>query len=152
MITRTPTIEPSEREKPTKHQSLKLPSLRLHFPTLPTFLRFRKIHLPLKTKIGLGIACIALIVLAASIVFIKSNQEETKNQQIFQHYYPEAKSYFDSGNAVANVDTTSPNSLAEYQKADSLLQTAQKQLPPSSSQAKQIVNLLDQVEQIATCE
>ena len=46
---------------------------------------------------------------------------QTSDQQVFQKYYPQAKSYFDSGIAVAAVDITSPNSLSEYQKADSLL-------------------------------
>jgi len=137
-----PEQEPEQELSP---QRLSLKSAfnlqRLH---IPAFLP--KVRIPLKTWIGLGIACIVLIVLVASIFFLKSNQQQAHDQQIFQKYYPQAKSYFDSGNAVAKVDVTSPNTQAEYQKADSLLKTAQGQLSPTSPQGKQVADLLSQVE------
>ena len=139
------TNETSEELSP---QRLSFKPRALHLPALhiPKFMHINKPHLPIKTILGLAIAGIVLIILGVSVVFLKSSQQNAHDQSVFQKYYPEAKSYFDSGNAVAKVDTTSPNSQSEYQKADSLLKSAQQQLPPTSSQAKQVASLLSQVD------
>ena len=132
-----------EHDQPLEKKRLILPVPHFKLP-LRTLLR--KIHLPLKTSIGLVIAVVVLIFLLAGAVFIKNDQKNTHNQQVFDQYYPEAKRQFDSANAVAGVNASSPSIQSEYQKANKLLKTAQQQLIPGTTQAKQVNDLLAQVE------
>ncbi|HUD44403.1 MAG TPA: hypothetical protein VMR41_02570 [Patescibacteria group bacterium] len=123
-----------------KTPSLHLPPIRLPHINLSIFQR-----LPKRTRVALGIALILLLLLAASIIFHKQTGLNNKNEQVFNQYYPEAKKYVDSANAIASVDSSSPSIQTSLQQANNMLKTAQQQLTPGSTQAKQVNALLQTV-------
>ena len=113
---------------------------RISLAFLPSF------NLSIKTRIGLVAAVIVLIIIALSILDIKAQREQAKNQQIFYQYFDAAEKDYESGNGIIAVNPISTTAQSEFQKADLLLKQALQQLPAKSTQAAHVNMLLTQVE------
>ncbi len=119
-------------------KQIRIPRISLSF--LPT------INLSIKSRIGIIVAIIVLLVIAFSIIGIKSQREQTKNQQVFHKYYDEAEKDYESGNGIIAVNPVSPSATSSFENADSLLKQALQQLPAKSAEANQVNALLTQVD------
>ncbi len=117
---------------------VKLPHLNLSF--LP------KLNLSIKSRIGIVVAFIVLIFIIFSILGIKSQRQEAKNQQVFHQYYDAAEREYESGNGIIAVNPVSPSAESAFKKADSLLKQALQLLPAKSTETTQVNTLLTQVD------
>ncbi|HVZ58349.1 MAG TPA: hypothetical protein VG935_01185 [Patescibacteria group bacterium] len=130
----SPTAELQEDQSEIIPQKKWLPHL-----SLP------RIQMPRQKKIAAAAAILLLILLIASIFLIQSKRQADKEHTLFTQIYTSAKKDYDEGEALLSLN----KSLArdDYQSAKSTLATAEGKFKPNSSEATQIANLLDQVNQ-----
>ncbi len=94
-------------------------------------------------KIFLTIAIIITIVLASSIFFFLSKQEEAKRQQIFTSVYNPAKTKYEEGTGLMDLNKTL--ALSDLQQAKDMVTSGESKLPVNSQEHKKLDSLLSQI-------
>lgn len=94
-------------------------------------------------RIFMTIAVIIAIVLASSIFFFLSKQEEAKRQETFNAVYQPAKTKYEEG--VGLMDLNKSLALSDMQQAKDMVTSGENKLPKDSPQYKQLQGLLSQI-------
>lgn len=129
-----------EREETPEKKSFKLPFPK-HFPALP--FQFKQ-NMPHTRKLFLSITLIIVVLLIASIVFTKQQQDNERTQKRFAAVYPQAERYYEEGKAI---ETLNPElSQEDFTKAEALLQKNHNDFRKGSDEEKQIAALLAKVQ------
>lgn len=131
----TETHEANRSEEPSFTQS---PRSRVSFPQPE-----KKRGISHSQKLFLTIAIIIALVLGSSIFFFLSKQEEAKRQQIFTSVYQPAKTKYEEG--VGLMDLNKALALSDLQQAKDMVTAGEAKLPANSSEFKQLQNLLSQI-------
>ena len=94
-------------------------------------------------KIFLTIAIIIAVVLGSSIFFFLSKQEGVKRQQTLDAWYQPAKTKYEEG--LGLVDLNKPLALSDFQQAKDMITTGESKLPKDSAEYKRLESLLTQI-------
>jgi len=94
-------------------------------------------------KIILTIVVIILIVFVGSIAFALNKQQSEKTQSAFQSVYPTAQKKYTEGQSLVGLN----QNLARdsFSQAQQILQAGKDKLPKNSKEEKQVLDLLNQV-------
>lgn len=124
-------------------------------PQLPPFLQFAKnflssythnvkVNLNRKQKLFLSTAVLLVILLLGSGLFVMRQKESAKNQALFQEVFDKAKTKYDEGQSLLELNKNlARDDFAEAQK---ILDENKEKFPKNSPQKKQIIELLEKVE------
>ncbi|HEX7041706.1 MAG TPA: hypothetical protein VF189_00510 [Patescibacteria group bacterium] len=96
-------------------------------------------------KIFISIAIIIAIVLASSIFFFINKQNEAKRQQIYTSAYQPAKTKYEEG--VGLIDLNKDLALSDLNQAKDMVVSAEGKLPENSSEYKSLSDLLSKITQ-----
>lgn len=113
-----------------------------------SFSRFSKLHFPLhmthRSKLFLNIALILLLLLGASVFFTLKRNHDQEQQALFNRVYNQAQQDYQTGQGL---ETLNPSlSQENYQKAQALLKEGEAKLTKNSTEHKQVMTLLAEVE------
>lgn len=147
---------PQESTQPNKLLPLEtdkeLPEseIRTSSPLLLSFLNLiKKIRLPIRplTKkqiISLGLGAVLLVLLVFSIIFTKKQQEDAKNNALYQQVYAQAQKNYDEGKSLAKLN----QNLAQddFAKAQQILKENLEKFPAGSKERTKLQSFLNQIE------
>lgn len=94
-------------------------------------------------RIFITIAIVIALVLASSIFFFLSKQQEAKRQEVFNAVYQPAKTKYEEG--VGLMDLNKSLALSDLQQAKDMVSSGESKLPKDSPQYKQLQSLLSQI-------
>lgn len=94
-------------------------------------------------KLFLTIAVILAVVLIGSVIFFQQKQQNAKLQQEFQAVYTPAKTKYEEGQGL--LDLNKSLAISDFTSARDTLNAGKSKFPTGSTEAKQIAALLAQV-------
>jgi serine/threonine protein phosphatase PrpC len=94
-------------------------------------------------KMILTIVLAILVVFILSVFFAFNNQQNNKTQTVFNSIYPQAQKKYDEGQSLLSLN----QNLAKdsFNQAKTILENGKNQLPQSSKEAKQVLDLLTKI-------
>ena len=96
-------------------------------------------------KIFLTIAVIIAIVFVASILLANKKQNDAKTAAMFAQVYPQAQKKYDEGQSLVGLNQNLAHD--SFQASQKILEDGKTKFPKNSNEEKQILSLLDKVNQ-----
>lgn len=122
-------------QKQSLVSKIKLPAMDFKF--------FRKIDLNHSRKVILTIVVIILVVFIGSVFFAVKKQQDTKVISTFESIYPQASKKFKEGQGLVGLNQSLAND--SFKSAKAILESGADKLPKDSPQAKQVSELLAEI-------
>jgi len=149
------TAVPNDEEKPTETEDIAPHSAQKPFSLMPMVSSyFNSIKnfippLPLTrlshtNRLFLTIALVLGVVLIGSILFAISKDENTKSKKAFDRVYQEAKTKYDEGQSLANLNRNL--SQEDLKKAKEIITKGKSDIKAGSVEDKKLDELLSQIE------
>ena len=123
-----------------------LSKLNSYIPAL-----FEKIKIPRtkelthSKKLFLTVAVIIAVVFVSSIFLANKKQNDAKTQALFAQVYPQAQKKYDEGESLLGLNQNLAHD--SFQQSQKILEDGKSKFPKNSAQEKQILALLDKVNQ-----